>query len=148
MASPSASRTRGRNAPALGASSVWDAPDEAVRRRRPMVKHIDRLTDKQEAQMVPWAKKWIAIGLRTGETDWGRFEQGARACYRFTKLAEPRVVVRVQSPLVLALAAPIAGWLLDNRSWEDAAIAASRNHGAVGEAVGEAVGDAVRDAVR
>src|SRR3990167_5926305 len=104
--------------------------------------------------MGPWAQKWIAIGLSTEPADWGRSERAVRACYRYAKLAEPKVIVRVGSPLVLALAAPIAGWLLDKRPWEtdarkrrggapDRAV-----EGAVGDAVGGAVGGAVRGAVR
>lgn len=76
---------------------------------------IKELTAEQAAQMPAWADKWIEIGLRTGEADWQTFEEGARECYHFAKIPWPGVVVRVPSPLVLALAAPAAAVAIELR---------------------------------
>src|SRR3990167_8766692 len=109
-----------------------------------MPKRIDKLTDEQKARFSEWRDRWIAIGLQTGETDWKNFEKGARDCYRFAGLAPPKRIFRVESPLVLALAAPIAAYRIADRLREksDGAV-----HGAVGRAVRGAVDIAVDDAV-
>ena len=106
------------------------------------MKRIDALTDEQQARIPEWVERWTAIGLQTGDADWERFERGARAAYQFAGLEPPKRVVHVSSPLVLALAAPIADHLLMR---DDAVRVAVRD--AVDVAVGGAVGDAVRDAV-
>ncbi len=106
-------------------------------------KILTELTADQRAAMPGWGEKWIAIGLSTERMDLARFEEGARACYRFAGLDELRVVVPVSSPLALSLAAPIASYLLATRPWERP----NRRKGAVGDAVRGAVGDAVRGAV-
>src|SRR6266540_7299297 len=77
-----------------------------------MVKALAFLTDDQRAQMPAWAERWIRIGLSTEPMDLPRFSDGVRACYRFAKIEEPRVIVPVSSPLVLALAAPIAAQVI------------------------------------
>jgi hypothetical protein len=105
-----------------------------------MPKRIDKLTEEQKARMGPWAEQWIERGLSTAPADFEAWEEGARACYWYTGIAWPGVVVRVGNPLVLALAAPIAAHLLKSRG--------GAVHDAVGGAVGVAVGVAVRDAVR
>src|SRR3990167_7774292 len=109
-----------------------------------MPKHIDKLTDEQKARFSEWRDRWIAIGLQTGETDWKNFEKGARDCYRFAGLAPPKRIVRVESPLVLARAAPNAAYHIADRLREksDGAV-----HGAVHGAVRDAVDDAVAGAV-
>jgi hypothetical protein len=73
-----------------------------------MVKRIDSLTDEQRARIPEWRDKWIAIGLRTGETDKARFERCVADCYRATNLAPPKKIIYVGSPFALALAAPTA----------------------------------------
>ena len=83
--------------------------------------------------MAGWAEKWTKIGLRTGEADWDRFEAAAKECYRFAGIPWPGVVVRVPSPLVGALAAPIASALLRSDAVD----------GAVRVAVSGVVDDAV-----
>jgi len=100
-----------------------------------MVKRITALTAEQRGRMEEWADRWIAIGLSTERADWERFEMAARACYRYAGLPGPRVVVRVSSPLVMALAAPMAAHILD------------RGHGAVDGAVAGVVDGAVAEAV-
>jgi hypothetical protein len=80
-----------------------------------MPKRIDKLTEEQKARMGPWAEQWIERGLSTAPADFEAWEEGARACYWYTGIAWPGVVVRVGNPLVLALAAPIAAHLLKSR---------------------------------
>lgn len=94
-----------------------------------MPKQITHLTDEQRAQMEPWARKWIANGLRTGDTDWDTFESAMSECYRAAKLAPPRVFVRCPSPLVVALAGPIAAHRLKSSA---AKSVQSEVHSAVG----------------
>lgn len=97
-------------------------------------KRIDALTAEQTARMPEWRDKWISIGLSTERADRGRFERAIPACYAAAELPPPKRVVWVSSPLVMALAAPLAANLLGKG-------------GAVDDAVRGAVHDAVRDAV-
>ncbi len=121
-----------------------------------MPKHIKKLTKEQKAAMPEFAKKWIDIGLKTGEADWETFNKYMPVCYEKAGLKYPRRVVRVKSPLVGALAAAVAEGILRQRR-RDAVRDAVRGavgeavcgavDSAVGEAVDSAVGEAVRDAV-
>ena len=104
-----------------------------------MPKRIDKLTAEQEARMPAWRDKWIAIGLSTERADRAKFEAAALRCYKAAKLPAPKHIVWVSSPLIMALAAPIAAYLLDKRG---------AVHGAVDGAVGGAVRGAVDGAVR
>ena len=119
-----------------------------------MPKRIDQLTDEQRARMSPWAQEWIARGRDLSEPDWVAWEAGVRDCYRYAGIAWPGLVVRVPSPLVGALAAPIAAHLLAGPMVSDAVSGAKDGavrdavHGAVGGALDGAVHHAVRDAVR
>jgi Domain of unknown function (DUF6745) len=106
---------------------------------------IDRLTDAQKAQMAPWAEKWIEIGLRTGEMDYESFVAGISAAYGFAGLAWHGNVVRVSSPLALALAAPVADYLI--RKYKQPECRTTAMVSAVDDAVDGAVGGAVRVAV-
>jgi len=104
-----------------------------------MTKRIDTLTDAQRATFGAYADQWIARGWRTGPMDdaeWAKVQDAIRACYRYAGQSEPKVIVRVPSPLVGALAAPIAAFLIE-----------LRKRGAVGGAVDDAVRGAVRGAV-
>ena len=112
----------------------------SVARRR-----VDALSDYERSMMAQWADKWIEIGLRTGPADRHKFETAVRACYRYAGLDDPQVIVWVRSPLVLALAAPIAAEIIEripDRLKGRAAV-----DGAVLAAVDDAVRGAVRDAV-
>ena len=80
---------------------------------KPMPKRIDELTPAQKAKMSEWADRWIEIGLRTGEADWGEFERAAKECYRYAGIPWPDVLVRVSSPIVLAFAAPAASLAIE-----------------------------------
>jgi hypothetical protein len=106
-----------------------------------MPKKITDLTPEQEAAMPSYAKKWIDIGLRTGDTDWNTFDKYMPICYAKAKLAYPKQVIRVQSPLVGALASAIAEAIYAKYIRRGAV------DGAVGDAVRDAVGGAVRDVV-
>ncbi len=95
-----------------------------------MVTRIDALTAEQTARMPEWRDKWIAIGLSTERADRARFEAAIPTCYAAAQLSPPKRVVWVTSPIVMALAAPIAAHILGK-----------------GDAVDDAVDDAVYDAV-
>ena len=73
-----------------------------------MPKQITSLTPEQEAQLEPWAQKWIKIGLSTERADWDRFSAAALACYRFADLDPNVPIIRVASPVVGAVAAIVA----------------------------------------
>lgn len=77
-----------------------------------MAKKISKLTDAQRAQIPAHVAKWIEIGHKTGEADWATWESGAKACYEYAGVEWPDRVVRVSSPIIGALAAPIANHLL------------------------------------
>src|SRR3990167_6945635 len=118
-----------------------------------MPKRIDKLTEKQKSQIDAWADKWIEIGLRTGEIDLQTFTEGTKEAYGFAGIPWHSNVIVVDNPLVMALAAPIAGLILNNIAVRGAvrgavvdAVGGAVN-GAVGDAVGDAVDNAVRDAV-
>jgi hypothetical protein len=80
-----------------------------------MPNRIDKLTEKQKRAMPGWVKKWIEIGLRTGETDWDTFDKYMPVCYAKAGIQYPKRVIRVQSPLVGALAAGVAEAILRKR---------------------------------
>ncbi len=113
------------------------------------VARVDRLTDEQRSRMDTHADRWIDIGLCSEPADRERFEAAAQDCYRFAGIPWPDVVVWVPSPLVLALAAPVAAIELSG-AVDDAVDGAVDDavDDAVRGAVGGAVGGAVRDAVR
>ena len=116
-----------------------------------MPKRIDKLTDEQAAQMPAWRDKWIAIGLSTERADRAKFEAAVVRCYAAAKLAPPKRIVWVLSPLIMALAAPIAAYLLNKGGAVRGAVRGAVGdavRGAVGGAVGVAVGGAVDGAVR
>ena len=110
--------------------------------------------------MNDYAKKWINIGLKTGETDWDTFDKYMPICYAKAKLQYPSRVIRVNSPLVGALASSIAEGIYQKYGDAvgdavDGAVGGAVDgavrdavHGAVGDAVDGAVGDAVDGAVR
>ena len=77
------------------------------------VQRITKLTPEQRAAMAPFAQKWIEIGLATGEADWQTFDRNVRRCYEFTNLNPPKGIIHVSSPLVIALAAPIASLYIE-----------------------------------
>lgn len=106
-----------------------------------MPKRIDKLTPEQKSKMAGWAQRWIAIGLKTGETDWATFDKYMPVCYEKAGLKYPKKVVRVSSPIVGALAASIANQKLNDDAVHDAV------HDAVSGVVDGAVRDAVDDAV-
>ena len=66
------------------------------------------LTDVQKARLREYLERYTRIALCTDEADWDTFETGARQCYKYAGLQQPKTFIRVQSPAVLALAAPIA----------------------------------------
>ena len=131
------------------------------------MKKIEKLTPEQEAMMPICRDKLIAQGLRTGETDWETAETNIKLAYQKAGLQIPTKIIRVQSPLIGALAASISDRILNNIPFivnhlqnkkinniyttnnSDAVDSAVDNavRSAVSSAVGSAVGDAVRSAV-
>ena len=69
---------------------------------------ITTLKPEWKEAIPEWNRKWITSGLSTKPADFEAFERGAKECYRYAGISWPGVVVRVSSPLVGALAAPIA----------------------------------------
>ena len=121
-----------------------------------MPERIDKLTKKQEAAMPAYAKKWIDIGLKTGDADWDTFDKYMPICYAKAGIKYPTRVVHVASPLVGALASSIAEAIYKKyiRNAVYGAVSGAVDgavsdavYGAVGGAVHGAVGDAVSDAV-
>ena len=111
-----------------------------------MSKRIEKLTPEQESMMTAHADKWIAYGLNTDPADFDKAVEGIKACYEFAGIPWHGNVVRVSSPIVMALAGPIASTIL-SRIPTMRSSTPKKDHGAVGSAVGVAVGGAVRDAV-
>lgn len=74
---------------------------------------LTELKPEHRARMDEWADMWIERGLSTERADWDTFERAVAACYQFAGLEPPRVVVRCPSPLVAALAGPVAAMLLE-----------------------------------
>jgi len=111
------------------------------------MKRIDELTKEQIARFGEWKNKWIEIGLKTGKADWDTFEKAAADCYRAAGMKAPLSFVRVESPLVLALAAPTAAWILDKKKGAVIDTVHDAVHRAVHNAVRGAVSDAVHRAV-
>ena len=101
-----------------------------------IITRVDSLTEEQRAMFPVWVKKWIEIGLRTGETDWDTFEKYIRVAYEKAKIPFPNKIIRVQSPIVGAFASSIADNIIN------------KNKGAMGVAVENAVENAVGGAVR
>src|SRR4051795_5078832 len=104
-----------------------------------MSTRITTLTSEQRERMTEWADRWIDIGLRTGPADRERFEAAVRKCYGFVDIPWHGNVVWVSSPLVGALAAPIAARLINDRAVHGAV------SGAVSDAVDIAVGGMIHD---
>ena len=104
-----------------------------------MVKRIEKLTDAQRKRFDEWSDKWIEIGLRTGPADRQKFESAAKRCYEFAGIPWHGRVVWVSSPIVMAIAAPVAALMLQAHG--------KQSRGAVSGAVRDAGGGAVHDAV-
>lgn len=79
------------------------------------VKRVEVLTDEHRSHFDEWRDKWIAIGLSTERADRATFESAVVECYQFAKLAPPKRIVWVDSPLTMAIAAPIANAILAGR---------------------------------
>src|SRR3990167_1857231 len=76
---------------------------------------IDKLTNKETEAMADYAKKWIEIGLKTGETDWDTFNKYMPICYEKANLKYPSRVVRVPSPFFGAHVASLAHEIWNKR---------------------------------
>ena len=110
---------------------------------------IDSLSVAEKARFGEWVDKWVKIGLSTDPANRPEAERAILDCYRLSGLAEPKTIVWVQSPLVLAFAAPIAAEILKKHGGKPVRSAVgSAVDSAVGSAVYSAVGSAVGSAVR
>jgi len=117
-----------------------------------MPKKITSLTPEQEARIPEWINKWVAIGLKTGKTDWETFDAYMPVCYEQAGLKYPTRVVRVSSPLVGTLASAIASQIWnkiykDNRDSVHASVQDSV-HASVQDSVHASVQDSVQDSVK
>jgi hypothetical protein len=109
---------------------------------------VDVLTNEEREQMDAWAQKWIAIGLRAGETEpveMDAFAVAIAAAYESAQLAPPKQIVWTTSPIAAVLAGPIAMHVLGNNALRDAV--GSAVNAVVNNAVGHAVDDAVYSVV-
>ena len=108
---------------------------------------ITTLTDEQRAALAPYAQAWIERVLTCGPADRASVEDGIRRCYAAAGIPWHGNVVWVRSPLVAAMAGPIASAILARqRDAVDVAVDGAVRV-AVDGAVRGAVGDAVRGAV-
>ena len=102
---------------------------------------LSALTPDQRAAMDTHADLWIERGMSTEPADRARVEDGLRRCYEYAGIPWHGNVVWVGSPLVAALAGPIAASALRSGAVRGAV------YGAVDGAVSRAVRGAVDDAV-
>src|SRR3990167_3845830 len=108
--------------------------DKTGEQKMNTVSRVDTLTKEQKNAMDGYAKKWIEIGLKTGETDWKTFDQYMPICYEKAGIKYPKNIVRVNSPIVGALASAIAESIFKKFGRKN-----------VRDAVRDAVGGAVDD---
>ena len=80
-----------------------------------MTIQIKSLTPEQTAAMSGWADKWIEIGLRTGKADRALAEDALKRCYKAANLKWHGRTVWVDNPLTMAIAAPIAAELIEQK---------------------------------
>jgi hypothetical protein len=121
-----------------------------------MVKKITSLSPEQRARFDEWADKWVEAGLRTGPADRPKFEKAVERCYAAAGLRWHGRVVWVSSPLVMAIAAPTAAFVIEAQKTSSLSVAVGGAvdgavdgavYGVVGGAVGGAVDGAVYGAV-
>lgn len=101
-----------------------------------MVERIDTLTAAQAAQMDAHADRWIEIALRTRPIPRRAFTKIGRRSYELAGLPWHDNVIAVSSPFVLALAAPMAAFLIP---WQRQGLPAAPVNGAVSAALGAAI---------
>ena len=77
---------------------------------------ITKLTPEQEAARPAYRDKWIKIGLNTNPANRDQAEAGIRAAYELADLEWHNNVVWSPSPLVTAIASPIAAVLLTRQA--------------------------------
>ena len=117
------------------------------------MKKINKLTLEQEKLIPICRDKWIQIGLKTGESDFNTFEKNIKLAYEKANIKFPDKIIRVQSPIVGAIASSISDRILNNIpfilfSINDKNKKINITSHAVGDAVRDAVGGTVQDALR
>ena len=113
---------------------------------------VDALTESERDQLKPWADRWIEAGLSCLPADRARVERGIRAAYGFAGYPPPKAIVWVDSPAIMAVAAPVAALIIEMRRCSAVHSAVryevrSAVYSAVDSAVGSAVDSAVDSAV-
>src|SRR5437660_570977 len=117
------------------------------------MKKLTTLTEDQKSRFNQYVQMYTKIGLSTDEADWDKFEDGVRRCYKFANLEQPKIFVRVESPIVLCFASSIAAFVIadlqnpGNKKQAVHSAVYSAVYSAVDSAVGSAVGSVVRSAV-
>jgi hypothetical protein len=76
-----------------------------------MINRIEELTYKQRCE--EWSDRWNKIGLFTNPAVHQKFEVAAEHCYRAAGLDWHRNVIWVSSPIVMAIAVPVAAMLIE-----------------------------------
>ena len=77
-------------------------------------KKIESLTDAQRAKFPEYVERYTALGLSCAPADKPRAERGVRGHYEAAKIDCPSTMVWVSSPIVLAMAAPMAAYMVEN----------------------------------
>ncbi|WP_217901218.1 hypothetical protein, partial [Mycobacterium marinum] len=88
-----------------------------------MTTKLTKLTKQQQERMAPHAQKWIQHGLRTQPLtpeEWAHWETGMRQGYEYANIPWHNNIIHVASPLVGALAAPIAAYLISSAAGDGA----------------------------
>jgi hypothetical protein len=80
-----------------------------------MVERVESLIPQWHTELQRACQQWIEHGLRTGPAHQAAFESAARRCYEHAGIAWPGSVIWVGSPLVIAVAAPVAALLIQWR---------------------------------
>lgn len=80
------------------------------------MKRIKTLTDEQAARMPGWVEKWTQVGLCTDPANFDAAERAARSCYASAGYPQPRVVLRMGSPMGATIGGIYASLLLGELS--------------------------------
>lgn len=73
-----------------------------------MPTNIEKITEEQTARMPEWVDKWVKIGLSTEPADFDKAEAAVRRAYEVCGLKQPKLILRMGSPLALVYGGPLA----------------------------------------
>ena len=71
------------------------------------------LTEAEKAAIPNYIDKWIGIGLDTNEADWELSKKAIRDCYRYAGLNPDIPYIKVESPIILTFASPLASAVIN-----------------------------------